>query len=110
MKLRIYVGQYALAGLIALSMGSSALASDKTNNTIIGAGLGGVAGALITDGDPLITLGAAAAGGLLGNVLTEDRSDRHRRSWDNKRSYRHADRREVRQRSRHTKRDHGHRH
>lgn len=109
-KLRSYVGQIAAAGLIVLATGSSAWASDKTNNTIIGAGLGAVAGALITDGDPLIMLGGAAAGGLLGNVLTEDRSDRRHRNWDRSRGNHRVERRDVRQRYRHDKRGNRHRH
>lgn len=111
MKLRLYFSQFAAASLVVLAMGSSASASDrKTNNTIIGAGLGAVAGALVTDGDPLITLGGAAAGGLLGNVLTEERSDRRHRNWDRNRGHHRADRRNVRQRSHHDRRGHGHRH
>jgi len=36
------------------------------------------AGAVFSGGDPLYALGGAAAGGLLGNVLTEDRDYRRR--------------------------------
>lgn len=109
MKLRVYLGQFAAASLLVMAMGSSASASDRTNNTIIGAGLGAVAGALVTDGDPLITLGGAAAGGLLGNVLTEERSDRRHRDWNRHRGHHRAERRNVRQRSYHDRRSHGHR-
>jgi hypothetical protein len=110
MKLRVYLGQLALASIIVLAMGSAASASDrKTTNTILGAGLGAVAGAVITDGDPLITLGSAAAGGLLGNVLTDDRSDRRSRNWDRGRGHHRVERREVRQRYRPERRDHRYR-
>lgn len=72
--------QAAFASVLALGISTTALADDQTRNTIIGAGLGGVAGALLSEGDPLLTLGGAAAGGVLGNVLTDD-DDRGRRHW-----------------------------
>lgn len=77
----------------------------KTGNTMLGAGLGAATGAVFSGGDPLLTLGGAAAGGILGNVLTEDRSSRnwdrgdnrrpssHNRSRDKHRSYKQRDRR-----------------
>ena len=50
MKLHIYISQFAAASLIAMAVAGSASASDrKTNNTILAAGLGAVAGALVTD-------------------------------------------------------------
>ncbi len=77
MKLR-YVTQLAASGILALALCASAAASDRrTANTVIGAGLGAVAGAVLSNGDPMLTIGGAAAGGLLGNVLTEDRGHRH---------------------------------
>lgn len=44
----------------------------KQRNTAIGAGVGGVAGATLIGG-PGATLGGAALGGVVGNVLTDDR-------------------------------------
>lgn len=79
--------QVALAGVLALGMSTAALADKETRNTVLGAGLGGVAGALISEGDPLYTIGGAAAGGLLGNVLTDD--DRHHH-WDRDRGRHHT--------------------
>ncbi len=89
MKLAIRIGHLAIAGVMALGLASTAMASDKTTNTLLGAGLGAAAGALLSEGDPLLTLGGAAAGGVLGNVLTEDRrySGRHWRG-DDRRYYR----------------------
>jgi osmotically inducible lipoprotein OsmB len=43
----------------------------KQRNTAIGAGVGGVAGAAVIGG-PGATLGGAALGGVVGNVLTDD--------------------------------------
>ncbi len=62
--------------------------SDKTANTVIGAGLGAAVGAVLSEGDTGVTLGAAAAGGLLGNVLTSEshrdrRAGRHGHRHDN---------------------------
>lgn len=89
MKFMTRIAQFAIAGVMALGLGSTAMASDKTTNTLLGAGLGAAAGALLSEGDPLLTLGGAAAGGVLGNVLTEDRrySGRHWRG-DDRRHYR----------------------
>lgn len=41
--------------------------STQTRNTAIGAGVGGVAGSVLTDGSTLGTVGGAAVGGLIGN-------------------------------------------
>lgn len=69
----------AALGLLAFSLSNSALASDKVNNAIIGAGLGAAAGAILSEGDPAYILGGAAAGGVLGHVFTEDNKSRHKR-------------------------------
>jgi len=75
--------QGLVAGVLALGLTGTALADDKARNTVIGAGLGGVAGALLSEGDPWMTLGGAAAGGVLGHVITDDDDDRRdRRRWD----------------------------
>ena len=68
----------AVISVVALALTGCATHSRKHNNTLIGAGLGGAAGAVLTQGDPLFTLGGAAAGGVLGNILTDD--DRSYRS------------------------------
>lgn len=60
-------------GLIAISLAGCASNTRKENNTLAGTGLGAAAGAVLSQGDPLYTLGGAAAGGVLGNILTEDR-------------------------------------
>lgn len=75
----------ATIGVMVLALAGCATHSRKQNNTLIGAGLGAAAGAVLTEGNPLYTVGGAAAGGLLGNILTDD--DRGGR-----RSYRGYDR------------------
>ncbi|SHG78541.1 hypothetical protein [Pollutimonas bauzanensis] len=108
MKLPLNLAQFAIAGLMALAVATSASAADrKTTNTLLGAGLGAVAGAVLTQGDPLLTLGGAAAGGLLGNVLTEDRG---RSGWKQGGARPRVERRQVAQRYRHDRRDRGLRH
>ncbi|QQX84288.1 glycine zipper 2TM domain-containing protein [Cupriavidus necator] len=45
----------------------------KQRNTAIGAGAGAVGGAILTEGSALGTLGGAAVGGVIGNVVTDDK-------------------------------------
>lgn len=56
-----------LSSLLALS-GCSGM-STQQRNTAIGAGIGGVAGSVLTDGGTLGTLGGAAVGGVIGNQV-----------------------------------------
>jgi len=62
----------ALTGALALAASPADAVTRKERNTVIGAGVGALAGAVLTDGDIVGTLGGAAAGGVLGNVLTDD--------------------------------------
>ncbi|MVW80876.1 glycine zipper 2TM domain-containing protein [Bordetella sp. 02P26C-1] len=114
MKIHSRIAQVLLSTTLALGVGSVAVADDKTQNTIIGAGVGGVAGALLSDGDPLYTVGGAAAGGLLGNVLTDDDDHKKRRHWDNgrrhKHGYQYADHRGKPKHGKHKHKHHKHRH
>jgi osmotically inducible lipoprotein OsmB len=43
--------------------------SRQDTNTAIGAGAGAVAGAVLTGGSPVGTVGGAAVGGLIGNQI-----------------------------------------
>ena len=43
--------------------------SQQEKNTAIGAGVGGVAGSILTDGGALGTVGGAAVGGVIGNQV-----------------------------------------
>lgn len=86
MKLVHMFVRFAFAGVVAMALAGGAHAADrKTTNTLLGAGLGAAAGAVLSEGDPMLTLGGAAAGGVLGNVLTED----HNKKWNGKKQYRH---------------------
>lgn len=94
MTLRRTFIHYALCGFMAIALSGNAAADQKTTNTILGAGLGAAAGALLSDGDPTLVLGGAAAGGLLGNVLTEDKKQyrRHHKRHHKGPKYRHGSR------------------
>lgn len=56
---------------IACVLGLTACAgmSRQDKNTAIGAGAGAVAGAVLTDGGTVGTVGGAAVGGLIGNQV-----------------------------------------
>ncbi len=109
MALTHRISRLAIIGLTALALAGCASHYDrKSTNTMLGAGLGAATGAVVSQGNPWLTLGGAAAGGVLGNVLTEDKKDRHSRGWDrrdNRKSY-HSGGRAHRS---HDKRDRRHR-
>ena len=71
----------ALAASLTLVAGLSACAgmSRQDQNTAIGAGVGAVGGAVLTDGSALGTLGGAAIGGVIGNQIETD-EERYRRN------------------------------
>lgn len=52
-----------------LSVGGCAGMSSRDKSTAIGAGVGGVAGAVLTNGGVLGTVGGAAVGGIIGNQI-----------------------------------------
>ncbi|WP_417605453.1 glycine zipper 2TM domain-containing protein [Oceanimonas baumannii] len=55
-----------LAGLSACSNMST-----RDRNTAIGAGVGGVAGSVLTDGSAIGTIGGAVVGGVIGNQTSK---------------------------------------
>ena len=67
-------------GIVAITAGLSACAgmSNTESGTLVGAGTGAVAGAVITGGNPIGIIGGAAAGGIIGHEIGEDK-DRNRR-------------------------------
>ncbi|OBU66121.1 hypothetical protein A9K58_13415 [Stenotrophomonas maltophilia] len=71
----------ALVAGVAVATDASAM-SRKDKRTLVGAVVGGVAGHLISNGDPAATVGGAVAGGAIGNLTTSDRRDR--RYYDNR--------------------------
>ena len=59
------VAALTVAGMLGL--GGCAGMSPQDKNTAIGAGVGGVAGSVLTGGSTLGTVGGAAVGGIIGN-------------------------------------------
>lgn len=99
------LARIVMIGVTAFAIAGCATHSRKHNNTLIGAGLGAATGAVLTQGDPLYTLGGAAAGGVLGNILTEEKRSYRSRS-DRGRS--HAARGKGRNGWQHKNRGHRH--
>jgi osmotically inducible lipoprotein OsmB len=64
------INAVALAMLLILT--GCAGMSERDQDTALGAGAGAVAGAVITGGSPVGTLGGAAVGGLIGRVIGEE--------------------------------------
>jgi osmotically inducible lipoprotein OsmB len=54
---------------LALSMTACSSMSTRDKSTAIGAGVGAVAGAVLTGGSALGTVGGAAVGGVIGNQI-----------------------------------------
>ena len=60
---------------VAILLGLSGCAgmSTQDKNTAAGAGIGAVAGAVLTGGSTLGTVGGAAVGGLIGHEVSKDK-------------------------------------
>ena len=70
-------------GLVTVALGAVAATVMAGPDGLFGAVVGGVAGNLLSNGDPAATVGGAVAGGAIGNLTTSDRRDR--RYYDNRR-------------------------
>ena len=55
--------------LLVLSLAGCSNLSSRDKNTIIGAGIGAAAGAVLTGGSGIGTAGGAAVGGIIGNQV-----------------------------------------
>jgi osmotically inducible lipoprotein OsmB len=55
--------------VIVLSLSACANMSGQDKNTAIGAGIGAVAGSVLTGGSGVGTIGGAAVGGVIGNQV-----------------------------------------
>lgn len=70
------IKNFAAAGVVALALAGltgCAGMSRQDKATAIGAGVGAVAGSVLTGGSTLGTLGGAAAGGLVGHETAKDK-------------------------------------
>lgn len=58
-----------IMAVVLLSIVGCSSMSTRDKSTAIGAGVGGVAGAVLTNGSALGTVGGAAVGGIIGNQV-----------------------------------------
>lgn len=63
------IAAITLASTLLLGLSACSNMSERDRNTAIGAGAGGVAGAVLTGGSTMGTLGGAAVGGVIGNQV-----------------------------------------
>jgi osmotically inducible lipoprotein OsmB len=61
----------AFVVVAVLSLAGCAGMSTQDKNTAIGAGVGGVAGAVLTGGSAIGTVGGAAVGGIIGHEVSK---------------------------------------
>jgi osmotically inducible lipoprotein OsmB len=61
----------AVAAVMLLGLGGCAGMSSQDQNTVIGAGVGAVGGAVLTGGSALGTVGGAAVGGVIGHEVSK---------------------------------------
>ncbi|OIN09999.1 glycine zipper 2TM domain-containing protein [Oceanisphaera psychrotolerans] len=70
------IKQAVTGGLVAsllLTLAACSNLSERDRNTAIGAGVGGVAGSVLTDGSALGTVGGAVVGGVIGREVSKDK-------------------------------------
>jgi len=58
-----------VAAALLLGLGGCANMSSQDKSTAVGAGVGAVGGAILTDGSALGTVGGAAVGGVIGHEV-----------------------------------------
>lgn len=61
----------AFVAAVVLGLAGCAGMSTQDKNTAIGAGVGGVAGAVLTGGSAVGTVGGAAVGGIIGHEVSK---------------------------------------
>jgi osmotically inducible lipoprotein OsmB len=67
MKLTSILAAGGLAVAVMTNLAGCSGMSPQTRNTAIGAGVGGVAGSVLTNGSTMGTVGGAAVGGVIGH-------------------------------------------
>lgn len=70
MKTRLTTARTLVVAAALVALTGCANMSTRQQNTAIGAGVGAVAGSVLTGGSTLGTLGGAAIGGVIGNGTT----------------------------------------
>jgi osmotically inducible lipoprotein OsmB len=64
---KVTVGSIAL--VMMLGLGACSGMTKRDQSTVVGAGVGGVAGSVLTGGSTMGTVGGAAVGGVIGNQV-----------------------------------------
>jgi osmotically inducible lipoprotein OsmB len=73
MKVQSKLAVSVVSMFMVVSLAGCSSMSTRDKNTAIGAGVGGVAGAVLTGGSGLGTVGGAAIGGVIGNQIGKDK-------------------------------------
>lgn len=68
---RMVLASFVTVALLGLAGCSGMTTQEK--NTVIGAGVGGVAGSVLTGGSAVGTVGGAAVGGVIGHEVSKPR-------------------------------------
>ena len=71
MTKKLATGTLAMA--VLLGAGGCGSMSTRDKSTAVGAGIGAVAGAVLTGGSSVGTVGGAAVGGVIGNQVGKDK-------------------------------------
>lgn len=71
MKLARTIGQLSLGLTLLVGLSACSNLSHRQQNAAVGAGVGAVAGSILTNGSTIGTLGGAAIGGIIGNGGTD---------------------------------------
>lgn len=69
MRIRSRMAPLVASVMVAATLAGCGSMTTRERDTVIGAGVGAAAGAAITRGDPLGTVGGAAVGGVIGNQV-----------------------------------------
>jgi osmotically inducible lipoprotein OsmB len=69
MKTKNTLAMPVICAMLILSLSGCSNMSTRNKNTAIGAGVGAVAGAVLTGGSGFGTVGGAAIGGIIGNQV-----------------------------------------
>ena len=73
MKTMKNISGSALALALLIGLGGCSSMSTRDKSTAVGAGVGAVAGAVLTGGSGIGTAGGAAVGGVIGNQIGKDK-------------------------------------
>ena len=73
------ISRYTAIGLLTVSVAACSGMTTRDRDTAIGAGVGAVGGAVLSNGSGLGTVGGAVVGGVIGNQVGRHNDDDDRR-------------------------------